>query len=77
MLSGIMWAAAMISWFVANETLNFSVSFPLCTTTPNLVGALWGLFYFKEIKGPKNFILLAGAFACTLCACVFISKSRS
>ena len=76
-LSGVMWAGAMISWFVANETLSLSVAFPLCTTTPNLVGALWGVFYFKEIQGKKNFILLGAAFCCTLCAGVFVSISRA
>ena len=42
-LSGLMWGVAQICWFVANAQLSFSVSFPVITSLPGLVGALWGV----------------------------------
>jgi hypothetical protein len=32
--------------FVANGILEFSVTFPIATSTPGLVGALWGVSTF-------------------------------
>jgi len=43
--------------------LQLVVAFPVITTGPALVAAAWGVFYFHEIRGRRNFILLALAFA--------------
>merc|ERR1712216_185883 len=50
-LSGIMWAVAQTCWFVANGTLSMQVGFPLGTSGPGFVAAVWGVFVLGEIKG--------------------------
>jgi len=59
---GAMWATAQCGWFVANGKLEFIVSFPIISTGPGLVGALWGIFLFKEIQGRKNLLMVVAAF---------------
>ena len=52
LLSGTFWGIANIAWFVANQNLGFSVSFPIITSGPGFIGALWvslrlkGLFLY-------------------------------
>jgi hypothetical protein len=43
---------------------------------PALVGNLWGVFYFKEIRGRNNLLKLAGAFAVTIIGIVLIALSK-
>lgn len=75
-VSGVMWAVADISWFIANSNLEFVIAFPLITMGPGIVGALWGVFAFGEITGRRNYILLAVVFliAAAGAACVVVSK---
>jgi len=47
-VSGTLWAIAQICWFIANSILGFVVSFPIITTGPGLVAALWGIFAFRN-----------------------------
>uniref|UniRef100_A0A671K633 Transmembrane protein 144a n=1 Tax=Sinocyclocheilus anshuiensis TaxID=1608454 RepID=A0A671K633_9TELE len=49
-LSGIMWGVATCCWFLANNYLSAVVSFPIITTVPGLIAALWGVVVFKEVK---------------------------
>ena len=50
-MSGFGWAIADIAWFVGNDNLSLAVAFPVITSGPGLVGAMWGVFLFGEIKG--------------------------
>jgi glucose uptake protein GlcU len=75
-ISGLMWATAQICWFSANRILGFAVAFPLISIGPGLVGALWGVFAFGEIKGTRNFLLLGGAFTLTTGAAICIALSQ-
>ena len=75
-ISGLMWATAQICWFSANAKLGFAVAFPLISIGPGLVGALWGVFAFGEIKGLRNFGLLAVAGSLTMGAAVCIALSN-
>ena len=75
-ISGLMWATAQICWFSANAKLGFAVAFPLISIGPGLVGALWGVFAFGEIKGLRNFALLAVAGSLTMGAAVCIALSN-
>ncbi|KAL7721802.1 Transmembrane protein [Entamoeba marina] len=43
MLSGMMWGIAQVSWFIANTNLPYVVSYPLITSGPGLLSALWGI----------------------------------
>lgn len=76
MISGVMWAIAQISFFYANANIGQSISFPLISVGPSLVGALWGVFLLREISGKRNLGLLAAAFALAIAAstCIALSK---
>ncbi|XP_006917062.1 transmembrane protein 144 [Pteropus alecto] len=61
-LSGVLWAIASCSWFIANHTLSAVVSFPIITAGPGFVAAMWSVFIFKEIQGLQNYLLMIFAF---------------
>lgn len=61
-VSGVIWAIAQTSWFVANQELSFMVTFPIISVGPGLVGSLWGVFFYGEIQGRRNLTFLALAF---------------
>ncbi|KAH1170222.1 hypothetical protein KIL84_001207 [Mauremys mutica] len=70
-VAGVLWAIANCCWFIANHYLSAVVSFPIITAGPGFVAAMWGVLVFKEIKGLKNYLLLAVAF------CVILAGSLS
>mmetsp|Transcript_20289 Transcript_20289/g.24247 ORF Transcript_20289/g.24247 Transcript_20289/m.24247 type:complete len:395 (+) Transcript_20289:174-1358(+) len=74
--SGFMWAVAQICWFMANDKLEIVIAFPLVTTGPGIIGALWGIFMFGEIQGKRNFMILGSAIALSLAGvtCIALSK---
>jgi len=74
-ISGIMWAIAQSSWFIANRNLSQVVSYPLVTGGPGLVAAIWGVLLFKEIQGTRNFIMLGIAFTGTIASSVIVALS--
>lgn len=75
-LSGILWGIAQISWFIANGKLGFTVTFPMISCGPGFIGALWGIFLFKEITGWRNLGILLLAVAVTLPALVLVGISH-
>jgi len=66
-----------VSWFIANSALSFAVAFPLVTSGPGFVAAMWGLFLFKEITGKRNFVVLGVAFIVTVSSGICIAMSRA
>ena len=76
LVSGLMWGAGEISWFVANSKLSFSVTFPIISSIPGVVGALWAVLVFGEIKGKDNYVLLVVSGAMRLFAVVLIALSK-
>ena len=74
-ISGILWAIAQASFIVANGKLSFTISYPLGSTAPSLIGALWGLFVFKEIQEPKSIFILVIAFLVSLMGILCIALS--
>ncbi|XP_078533118.1 transmembrane protein 144 isoform X2 [Lissotriton helveticus] len=70
-VSGLLWGIANCCWFMANHYLSAVVSFPIITAGPGMIAAMWGVFVFKEIKGLKNYIILAVAF------CIILAGSLS
>lgn len=74
LISGVMWAIAQVSWFVANDCLSYSISYPIITGGPGIVGSLIGI-YFGEIKGMRNFTFLGVAIALSVVADGFIGAS--
>ena len=74
--SGVMWAVAQVSWFIANGALGFAVSFPIIACGPGLVASLWGIFVFGEIRGTRNYIVISIAGLFTVCSGVIIGLSK-
>lgn len=75
-ISGLIWGLADICWFVANEALSFSVSFPLVTSGPGFIAAFWGIAVYGEISGRANFTWLGIAFVILVVACALIVASH-
>jgi hypothetical protein len=59
MISGAMWATANIGFIVAISVLKSAVAYPIVSVLPGIVTSLWSLFWFKEIQGKRNYIVLA------------------
>jgi len=76
-VSGIMWAIANTSWFVANNSLSMSVAFPIITSGPGIVSALWGVFVFGEIRGQRNMTMLSVSIFLSVTGCILIALSKS
>ena len=76
-ISGVMWGIAQVAWFVANENLEFVVTFPIISTGPGVVASLYGVLLFGEIKGKKNISVLLSAFAVTLLGISLITISKT
>ncbi|KAK2190561.1 hypothetical protein NP493_76g05027 [Ridgeia piscesae] len=75
MLSGVMWGIGQAAWFIANAALSEPVSFPIITTVPGIIGALWGI-YFREIRGKRNILVMLGAFAITISGAITTAMSK-
>lgn len=75
-LSGIVRGIALIAWFTANGELGFPITFPIITAGPGMVGALWGIFVFREITGVRNYIILGVAMCVTMSAMAIIAVSK-
>jgi len=76
-ISGIMWGIAEVAWFVANRYLTPAISFPIVTSGPALIASLWGVVVFKEVRGTKNFMIMAVAYSLTITASVLAGFSKS
>jgi Transmembrane family, TMEM144 of transporters len=75
-ISGVLWALAEVGWFVANDNLEFPVAFPLVAVGPGLIGSLWGVFVFGEIRGKRNYAVLVLAFATSIGSSAMIALSK-
>uniref|UniRef100_A0AC35UBM1 Transmembrane protein 144 n=1 Tax=Rhabditophanes sp. KR3021 TaxID=114890 RepID=A0AC35UBM1_9BILA len=74
--AGVLWTLGQSSFFVANQNLSQSVSFPIITQLPGLVASLWSIFYFKEITLSKSIIKLAIASSFTLLGALLVGLSK-
>jgi hypothetical protein len=76
-VSGILWGIADICWFIANDALSPPISFPIITSLPAIIGALWGMIAFAEIRGRKNYIILSIAIFFAVSGSVLTGLSKS
>jgi len=53
-----------------------SIAFPIVTSGPGAIGALWGIFVFGEIRGRRNYSWLGVAILLSAVGCVLISISK-
>uniref|UniRef100_A0AAR2KZK2 Transmembrane protein 144a n=1 Tax=Pygocentrus nattereri TaxID=42514 RepID=A0AAR2KZK2_PYGNA len=75
-VSGVMWGVATCCWFLANHYLSPVVSFPIITTVPGLIAAIWGVVVFKEVKGLRNYLVLILAFCLVLAGALLTAFSK-
>mmetsp|Transcript_10472 Transcript_10472/g.11963 ORF Transcript_10472/g.11963 Transcript_10472/m.11963 type:complete len:492 (-) Transcript_10472:162-1637(-) len=75
-VAGAIGSCGSAAWFFANQNLGLVVSFPIVAAGPGVVSSLWGAIVFHEVKGLRNFIILAVAFACVIAAGVCSSLSK-
>ncbi|GAM25115.1 hypothetical protein SAMD00019534_082900, partial [Acytostelium subglobosum LB1] len=61
-VSGVLWGIAQVGMMVATQNLGYTIGFPIGSAGPMIVSSLWSVFYFKEIQGKKNLILLVVSF---------------
>jgi len=77
-VSGAMWAVAQIAAFLANsdKSLPLTVIFPIISTGPGVIGSLWGIFLFREIRGVRNFLFLGVAFSLTIVGITLLTLGK-
>ena len=75
-LNGMIGSCGSAFWFYANQNLGLMVSFPIIAAGPGVVSALWGVLVFHEIKGMRNYLLLAGAFVAVVLSSVFSALGK-
>jgi len=76
-LSGVVWGIADTCWFIANDNLGLTTSYPIITTGPGVVASLWGVCVFGEVSGSKNLCILMVAFTFSIVAVTLITLSKT
>ena len=76
LISGIMWGIANSSVIIANTSVSQAVSFPISSSGPPVISSLWGIFLYKEIKGRKNFMILAFGFSLAITGSILCGLSK-
>jgi len=75
--SGMIWAAAQIGWFYANENLDMAIAFPIVATAPGIIGTLWGIFLYSEVSlKTSNIAMLVAAMVMAACSDTIITLSK-
>ncbi|CAI2300749.1 unnamed protein product [Caenorhabditis sp. 36 PRJEB53466] len=77
MAAGCLWAVAQTSFFIANQHLSQTVTFPIISQMPGCIAAAWSIFYYREIRGRRNFVLLACAMCITITGAVLVGLSKT
>jgi len=75
-ISGAMWGIAQCGLMMATEILGYTIGFPIGSAGPLIVSSLWSVFYFREIRGKNNLVLLLGSFACLGAGIALLSVSQ-
>ena len=75
-LSGIMWGIAQAGFLVANSVLSQTISFPLITIGPGTIAIFWSIFYFKDISGQRNYLIIIGGTLLRIISAVLIVLSK-
>jgi glucose uptake protein GlcU len=75
-ISGVMWGIAQAAFIFANSVLSQAISFPLISTGPATIAALWSIFYIKDIIGRRNYLIFSIGTFFRILAAVFIVLSQ-
>jgi len=74
-ISGAMWGVAQCGLMSATQILGYAVGFPIGSAGPLLVSSTWSVLYFREIRGTRNFLLLALSFGLLLAGIMLLAFS--
>jgi len=74
-ISGVMWGVAQCGLMTATQLAGYSVGFPMGAAGPLVVSSLWSVFYFREIRGARNLILLGGSITLLLIGILLLALS--
>eukprot|EP01111_Echinosteliopsis_oligospora_P003919 TRINITY_DN1614_c0_g1_i1.p1 TRINITY_DN1614_c0_g1~~TRINITY_DN1614_c0_g1_i1.p1 ORF type:complete len:337 (-),score=62.16 TRINITY_DN1614_c0_g1_i1:35-1045(-) len=76
MVSGAMWGIAQCGLMSATAVLKFTVGFPIGSAGPMIVSTLWSIFYFREIRGTRNYMLVTTSFVILLAGIALLILSK-
>ena len=71
-----MWGCGNSLFFLANNALTQAVTFPIASSGPCAISALWGIFLYKEIKGMRNFLILGLGYLFTVAGSILCGVSK-
>lgn len=49
LFGGLLFAIGMGGFFIGNQKLSQTISYPICSFAPGLIVSAWSVLYFKEI----------------------------
>lgn len=75
-ISGVMWGIAEAGFIVANSILSQAITFPLISIGPSTLAVLWSIFYFKDIRGSRNYLIFIIGTVIRVVASVLIILSK-
>ncbi len=70
-----MWALASVTFYLSVNCLSQAVSYPISNSGPSVISNIWSVFYYKEIKGGKNLLILSGGFIFAIIGAVLCGLS--
>ncbi|KAN0055796.1 hypothetical protein ACTA71_011683 [Dictyostelium dimigraforme] len=74
-VSGVMWGIANCGLMVSTQNLGYTVGYPISCSGPMIISSLWSVFYFHEIKGIKNLLILCVSFLFLISGIILLAFS--
>ncbi|KAM9991620.1 hypothetical protein ACTFIZ_005023 [Dictyostelium cf. discoideum] len=74
-VSGVMWGIANCGLMISTQNLGYTVGYPISCSGPMIISSLWSVFYFHEIKGTKNLLILCGSFLFLISGIILLAFS--
>jgi glucose uptake protein GlcU len=71
-----MWGIGNSSFFLANNALTQTITFPIVSSGPSAISALWGILLYKEIKGARQLVILSIGFAFAVVGSILCALSK-
>jgi hypothetical protein len=70
-----MFAVATACFYLSVNALDQAISSPIGNCGPPIIASLWGVFFYKEITGRKNLVILCFGFAVSIVGAVLTGLS--
>ncbi|CAL8327366.1 unnamed protein product [Boreogadus saida] len=75
-LGGSLHFVSYFAFFEACYYLGTIITYPIGCTGPALISLLWSVFYFKELRGLRNILILAAVVVTVVCGVTLITLSK-